>query len=59
LHAWTLAGFGSVHLPGMANSAFNTIGFPSAQRSFALLEHIFITWSNYRLRLAQLALVLT
>eukprot|EP00258_Populus_trichocarpa_P044766 XP_024460785.1 glyceraldehyde-3-phosphate dehydrogenase, testis-specific isoform X5 [Populus trichocarpa] len=25
------AGFGSVHLPGMANSAFNTIGFPSAQ----------------------------
>ncbi|KAJ6419850.1 hypothetical protein OIU84_029886 [Salix udensis] len=25
------SGFGSVHLPGMANSAFNTIGFPSAQ----------------------------
>ncbi|WCJ31217.1 RNA-binding (RRM/RBD/RNP motifs) family protein [Euphorbia peplus] len=24
-------GFGSVHLPGMSNSAYNTIGYPSAQ----------------------------
>ncbi|XP_065875495.1 RNA-binding protein L [Euphorbia lathyris] len=25
------SGFGSIHLPGMSNSAYNTIGYPSAQ----------------------------
>lgn len=42
LHAWALAGLGSIHMPGMANSAYNTIGYPSAQRSSALLKHNFI-----------------
>ncbi|KAL0332203.1 UNVERIFIED_CONTAM: RNA-binding protein, processing factor 2a [Sesamum calycinum] len=31
LHAWALAGVGSVHMPGMGNSAYNTIGYPSTQ----------------------------
>ncbi|KAK2967608.1 hypothetical protein RJ640_030479 [Escallonia rubra] len=31
LHAWALAGVGSVHLPGMGNSAYNTSGYPSTQ----------------------------
>lgn len=44
LHAWALAGLGSIHMPGMGNSAYNTIGYPSAQRSSALLKHIFIMW---------------
>lgn len=43
LHSWTLAGVGSTHMPGMGNSAYSTIGYPSTQRSLALLEHILIT----------------
>lgn len=33
-----LAGLGSTHMSGMGNSAYNTIGYPSAQRSSALLS---------------------
>ncbi|XP_062150544.1 RNA-binding protein L isoform X2 [Alnus glutinosa] len=36
------SGLGSIHMPGMGNSAYNTIGYPSAQRSSALLKHNFI-----------------
>lgn len=39
-HAWALAGSGSVHMPGLSHSAYNTIGYPSAQRLSALLKHI-------------------
>lgn len=46
LHSWALAGLGSIHMPGMGNSAHNTIGYPSTRRSYALLEHIFITWKG-------------
>ncbi|MBA0803161.1 hypothetical protein Gohar_013405, partial [Gossypium harknessii] len=38
------SGFGSVHVSGMGNSAYSMIGYPPAQRSSALLEHIFIPW---------------
>ncbi|TXG59388.1 hypothetical protein EZV62_013961 [Acer yangbiense] len=31
LHAWALAGFGSVHMPGMVNSAYNMIAYPPTQ----------------------------
>ncbi|KAE9449685.1 hypothetical protein C3L33_18415, partial [Rhododendron williamsianum] len=31
LHAWALAGVGSGHMPGIGNSAYNTIGYPSTQ----------------------------
>lgn len=44
LHAWALAGVGSGHMPGIGNSAYNTIGYPSTQRSSALLEAHFISW---------------
>nr|XP_029148720.1 uncharacterized protein LOC112748531 [Arachis hypogaea] len=46
LHSPALAGVSSIHMPGMGNSAFNTntIGYPSAQRSSALLNHSFIMW---------------
>ena len=35
---WALAGVGSGYIPGIGNSAYNTIGYPSAQRSSALLK---------------------
>lgn len=44
LHTWTLAGVGSMHMPGIGNSAYNIIGYPSAPRSSALLKHNFIMW---------------
>ncbi|GMP23914.1 hypothetical protein CsSME_00001353 [Camellia sinensis var. sinensis] len=31
LHAWALAGVGNVHMPGIGNSAYNTIGYPPTQ----------------------------
>lgn len=34
LHTCTLTGVGSIHMPGLSNSAYNTIGYPSAQRSY-------------------------
>ncbi|CAI9110203.1 OLC1v1010193C3 [Oldenlandia corymbosa var. corymbosa] len=33
---------GSIHMPGIGNSAHNTNEFPSTQRSSALLEHVFL-----------------
>jgi len=43
LHSSALAGVGSIHMPGMGNPAFNTnmFGYPSAQRSSAVLNHSF------------------
>uniref|UniRef100_A0A7C8Z376 RRM domain-containing protein n=1 Tax=Opuntia streptacantha TaxID=393608 RepID=A0A7C8Z376_OPUST len=46
--SYDLAGVGSFHNPGMGNSAYNTIGYTSAQRSTALL-HILITWNGISL----------
>ena len=44
VHAWALAGFGSVHVPGIGNFACNTIGYHLHEGHLHYLKHIFITW---------------